>query len=143
MKAFDPPVTHREHSPRSIQDLNVPFPFPIDSSSPEPSSALRFFLQATHQNNAQGLRAHAEQIQKEAYATWPYPCIRRWAFLSYVELELELTPPQSSYTPCNMQAQSRDISRLLASPINWSRGSSSSLRRPRLFCRHGYPEACC
>lgn len=78
----------REHSPPKVADLDMPFPYPSSivpsSTAPaaSPERTLDFFLKATQQPDGEALKRHAEKIQAEAYATWPYPCIRRWAFLT-------------------------------------------------------------
>lgn len=78
----------REHSPPRVANLDMPFPYPStlvpSSSAPlaSPEHTLAFFLESTNEPDAQALQRHAERIQEEAYATWPYPCIRRWAFLT-------------------------------------------------------------
>ncbi|ORX37826.1 hypothetical protein BD324DRAFT_623461 [Kockovaella imperatae] len=77
-----------EHPAQIPQALDNPFPYgpEVEASKSAPysskKSALAFFLQATGANDVKELEAKSRSLQEEAYKLWPYPCIRRWSFLS-------------------------------------------------------------
>ena len=76
-----------EHAAGIAQPLDTPFPYTdVQPSSSAPISSkersLAFLLHSTRTTSVQELEIRSRTLQENAYAIWPYPCIRRWSFLT-------------------------------------------------------------
>ncbi|KAI0735566.1 hypothetical protein C8Q76DRAFT_765975 [Earliella scabrosa] len=67
-----------------MADLDKPLPNPLDESLYAlDGQALEFMKTQTGIEDAEELKKHIINVQTEAYAIHPYPCIRRFGFLQF------------------------------------------------------------
>ncbi|KAI0666275.1 hypothetical protein C8Q78DRAFT_1083214 [Trametes maxima] len=74
------PVVYSTPTARSTVSLTKVFPLDASLYSLQ-DAELKFMQTETRIDDEEELRDHVMQIQAEAYAVFPFPCIRRFAFL--------------------------------------------------------------